>query len=331
MLAFYVGITFLVMEVLYLFVWCTPFRQYWQVIPLPSIQCSAAINHLITNAVFNITSDIAMLAIAFSLFLGNQLPLSRKLALCAIFGLGLFTILCAILNKYYSFTHPFGSEWTYWYVRESSTALIVANMPFTWGILRRLCGVRAFNPTTGTADNTAEGSIVQNPGSMGFRSPPDSRVGSSKPEHAISENMIGELPSPTTPPISPSWSTTTRDFVRRGTSPDLYGHPKYGHEHLPQRKKSAQPDWRKAGISGKQDLELLELGEGFGSAKDMYAFDFGFGRSTPKRSSGDSTTVSGPGSERLGSVAEGAVLGKAVSSEAGDKRANSEDDEKRSH
>src|ERR1700761_6161118 len=131
------------MEILYLGVWCRPFHNYWAV-PTPNPQCSAAENHLITNAVFNLSSDITMLCIAFSLFVGNRLSWSRKLILCLIFGLGLFTILSAVLNKYYSFTHPFGSQWTYWYVRESSTAIIVTNLPFTWSVLRRIFNLKAF-------------------------------------------------------------------------------------------------------------------------------------------------------------------------------------------
>lgn len=50
------------------------------------------------------------------------------------------TIVAAMLNKIYSFTDPFGSEWTYWYVRESSTALLVGNLPFVWALWRRVGG-----------------------------------------------------------------------------------------------------------------------------------------------------------------------------------------------
>jgi hypothetical protein len=53
-------------------------------------------------------------------------------------------ILSAILNKYYSFTQPFGAMWTFWYIRESSTALITANIPFTWTLLRRAFNLHSF-------------------------------------------------------------------------------------------------------------------------------------------------------------------------------------------
>ncbi len=142
-----------------------------------SVQCSAATNHLITNAVLNISSDIMIILIPMPMFIQSQMPRKRKAILCGVFALGAFTvsprlsnfpsewlvlysdvrlclftetdetnqILSAILNKFYSFSQPFGSDWTFWYIRESSTALIVANLPLTWPLLRRVFDLRSFN------------------------------------------------------------------------------------------------------------------------------------------------------------------------------------------
>lgn len=141
-LAAYVVITFIVMDVLYFGVWCQPFSNYWAV-PTPNRQCSAATDHLITNAVFNLTSDCAMLIIGLPMFLRLHLPWKKKAAVVGVFSLGIFTILAAILNKVYSFSQPFGAAWTYWYVRESSTALLVANLPFVWTIWRKITGMKS--------------------------------------------------------------------------------------------------------------------------------------------------------------------------------------------
>ena len=132
--------TFVVMDILYFGVWCRPFHNYWAV-PTPNPkQCAAATNHLILNAVFNLTSDVIMLIIGLPMFLRLNLPLHKKVPVVVVFSLGIFTVLAAILNKVYSFSDPFGGEWTYWYVRESSTALIVANLPFVWALWRKLAG-----------------------------------------------------------------------------------------------------------------------------------------------------------------------------------------------
>ncbi|KAK3067956.1 hypothetical protein LTR53_014841 [Teratosphaeriaceae sp. CCFEE 6253] len=133
----YVAFGFVFMEIFYFGVWCRPLRNYWAV-PTPNIQCDAATNHLITNAVINLSSDCAMIAIGLPMFVRLSLPWRKKVPLIGIFSLGIFVILAAILNKVYSFSEPFGSLWTYWYVRESSTALLVANLPYVWTFWRRV-------------------------------------------------------------------------------------------------------------------------------------------------------------------------------------------------
>ena len=160
----YVIVTFVIMDILYFGVWCRPFHYYWAVpTPNPS-QCAAATNHLITNAVFNLTSDLAMLAIGLPMFLRLNLPLHKKIPVVGVFSLGIFTILAAILNKVYSFSDPYGGEWSYWYVRESSTALIVANLPFVWTLWRRMAGYQSSMQGVSRQDSTMaaqEGTVAE--------------------------------------------------------------------------------------------------------------------------------------------------------------------------
>lgn len=91
LLMVYVGVTFVVMEILYFAVWCHPFHDYWAV-PTPNKQCDTAIDHLITNAVFNLTSDVAMLIIGFSLAAKSKLPWKRRILMHGIFALGIFVV-----------------------------------------------------------------------------------------------------------------------------------------------------------------------------------------------------------------------------------------------
>jgi len=143
-IAGYIVCGLILMEILYFGVWCRPFNHYWQV-PVENVQCSAAIHHLIVNACLNISSDLMMLCIPLPLLITSLLPRAKKFILCCLFGLGMFVILCAVLNKYYSFAHPFSPMWTFWYIREASTAVYVANMPMCWALMRRLFNLRAFN------------------------------------------------------------------------------------------------------------------------------------------------------------------------------------------
>ncbi|KAG6000550.1 hypothetical protein E4U21_005346 [Claviceps maximensis] len=116
LVAGYTALGFVLMEVLYMGVWCRPFDQYWTVPPRST-----------------------------QFFLQSKLALKRKFILTGVFALGVFTILSAILNKFHSFTNPFGSEWIFWYIRESSTAIIVTNLPLTWTVFRRLFNLSSFS------------------------------------------------------------------------------------------------------------------------------------------------------------------------------------------
>jgi hypothetical protein len=54
-------------------------------------QCSAATNHLITNAVFNISSDLIILSIPLPLLFRVRLPKKNKAILLSVFLIGAFT------------------------------------------------------------------------------------------------------------------------------------------------------------------------------------------------------------------------------------------------
>ncbi|KAI1342733.1 hypothetical protein F5Y15DRAFT_370627 [Xylariaceae sp. FL0016] len=152
----YVALSYVVMQILFFGAWCRPFNHYWMV-PAPSINCSAETNHMITNAIFNISTDLMIIFIPMPVFLQAQLPMKRKAVLMGVFALGFFTILAAALSKYYSLGSPYGIDWTYWYIREASTAVIVANLPMTWTLLQRVFAVRSFHGKSsgrGTADVT---------------------------------------------------------------------------------------------------------------------------------------------------------------------------------
>lgn len=124
-------------------------------------QCSAATNHLITNAVFNISSDLIILSIPMPLLFKVRLPRKNKIILFIIFCIGAFTIVAAALNKYYSFTHPFGNEWTIWYLRESYTAILCANLPLTYPLIQRVFGLRNWSSNTYEAENAYTVSVAQ--------------------------------------------------------------------------------------------------------------------------------------------------------------------------
>ena len=113
-----------------------------------------------------------MLAIPLPVLIKMKLPLRKKIVLVAVFSVGIFVILSAILNKYYSFTYPYGAEWTFWYTREISTAVLVTNIPHCWALLRRFFNLRSFlsGGTHNTASRSASVAPRDTPGSPRERS-----------------------------------------------------------------------------------------------------------------------------------------------------------------
>lgn len=92
----------------------------------------------------------------------------RKIILLGVFSLGLLVvgiippllsthqltsptlkkILCAILNRYYNFTSGYGSLiYLNWYAGETSTAVIVANIPHCWTVIRSVFSLAPFKST----------------------------------------------------------------------------------------------------------------------------------------------------------------------------------------
>ncbi|KFY15558.1 hypothetical protein V492_01899 [Pseudogymnoascus sp. VKM F-4246] len=73
-----------------------------------------------------------------------------------IFSLGIFVIISAILSRYYCFAHPESIMWIFWYVREASTGVIVANVPHCYALLRKVFSLEAFGTLISSSRRTRE-------------------------------------------------------------------------------------------------------------------------------------------------------------------------------
>ena len=61
------------------------------------------------------------------------------------------------MSKIYSLGDPYGTEWSYWYIREVSTAVIAANLPLTWTLLQRVFRLGSFHAKYGKSSNQRTG------------------------------------------------------------------------------------------------------------------------------------------------------------------------------
>lgn len=110
---------------------------------------------MITVTVFHVSSDLLMLLIPVPMIARAKLPLLRKTILCVIFSLGLLVVLVAILNRYYNFTVSNSLVFLIWYNGEASTAVMVANIPFCWTLLRRLFALDAWGSSSRRSRNAS--------------------------------------------------------------------------------------------------------------------------------------------------------------------------------
>ncbi|KAK3360915.1 hypothetical protein B0T24DRAFT_119862 [Lasiosphaeria ovina] len=137
--AIYCGLTFVIIQVLYLGVWCRPIHDYWAVpVPVDHQQCKTYHYHIITVTVLHVSSDLAMLCIPLPVIIRARLPLRRKLVLCGVFSLGGLVVVVAILNRYFNLAMPNDSGFLRWYNAEAATAVVIANVPFCWALLRQV-------------------------------------------------------------------------------------------------------------------------------------------------------------------------------------------------
>ncbi|KAJ5746990.1 uncharacterized protein N7511_008686 [Penicillium nucicola] len=134
-IAIYVAIGFVATE-LSLFLICRPITQYWAV-PPDNVQCSTYQYYEIVQGCISISADVFMLLIAIPMLLQVRVPLKQKLILVILFGMGIFVIVAAVLNKVYCLV-PSLISYVYmnWYFREATVAILVTNLPLVWSLLR---------------------------------------------------------------------------------------------------------------------------------------------------------------------------------------------------
>ncbi|TKX25363.1 hypothetical protein C1H76_2367 [Elsinoe australis] len=121
-----------------LFLECRPFTTYWQINPPPNLNCMVYWSFAAVQCTFNISSDVFMLFIPLPMVLGVKVPIRQKLILLILFSMGLFVIAAAILTKVAFWKDIYDINFMYWYIREASVAVYVANIPCIWPLIREI-------------------------------------------------------------------------------------------------------------------------------------------------------------------------------------------------
>ncbi|KAI5803582.1 hypothetical protein DFH27DRAFT_52831 [Peziza echinospora] len=123
--------------VIALFTVCRPFHKNWQIYPDPGRNCTDGIKYVWILGIFNIATDLMLLAIPLPIVLRLQTTPRRKIMLSILFGLGFFVIIATALRIHFTILGGDVQAMTFWCMIETCIAMIVANCP----------GVRHFPPT----------------------------------------------------------------------------------------------------------------------------------------------------------------------------------------
>lgn len=73
------------------FTTCRPFAGYWAM-PPPNEQCATLQTYAIVQSIFNISSDLLLIAIPIPVIMSLSLPPKQKIGLVVLFSMGTFVV-----------------------------------------------------------------------------------------------------------------------------------------------------------------------------------------------------------------------------------------------
>ncbi|KAI9736412.1 MAG: hypothetical protein M1818_006146 [Claussenomyces sp. TS43310] len=153
----YIVVGFIATEIS-MFTLCRPYSQYWALPSNDPDQCAFYRKYSIPQGVFNISSDILMLGIPIPLVITSKMAVRQKVAATAALSMGLFVVLASILSKTFALQarNLDNIVYAFWYLREASVAMLVANIIVLWPWLRAGVQyiVKICRKTRGTSSDT---------------------------------------------------------------------------------------------------------------------------------------------------------------------------------
>ncbi|KAK1992894.1 hypothetical protein LX36DRAFT_694015 [Colletotrichum falcatum] len=135
LLSAFVGLSYLAVIISLYGGWCRPFSDYLVLQP-QNAECLTWFRYNILQLSMNLSTDMVLLLVPVTLIVRMKMEIGRKLLLVALFSMGIFVMLSAILLKVAVFKNMFDPVWLIWCVRELSTAMLVSNLILCMPILK---------------------------------------------------------------------------------------------------------------------------------------------------------------------------------------------------
>ncbi|KAF2096908.1 hypothetical protein NA57DRAFT_78498 [Rhizodiscina lignyota] len=118
---------------------CRPLSMFWQYDPKRAIPCQKGLANLLTMAISNILTDVALIALPIPMLYRMQLSPGKKLQLILLFSVGIFVIGVTIARLPLIFDNSVEqSSRSMWASIEMATSCIVANFAFYYALLKDL-------------------------------------------------------------------------------------------------------------------------------------------------------------------------------------------------
>lgn len=175
-----------------------------------------------------------MLAFGIPLIWKAKVQFKKKLLLLAIFSLGIFVILAAVLNKYYNFSNPLTTIYMLWYIRESSTAIYVSNIPMLWPLFRKAFKAGSFAGSshnggydTGSKQSGNELSRIR----AASRAKQDTTISTAHGSYSSSQEQINKVEANGPLEIETRVSFTVEDAAHYPVHPSGFDVERYGDAH----------------------------------------------------------------------------------------------------
>jgi len=120
---------------------CRPIQRAWM--DGPKDQCIALLSFFVFNGAVAVMTDLIVLGLPLPLVWGLQLPMSQKLSLIPVFGIGIFIVTVSSLRLHALIVTPsidptYDLEGTLWTIIEFNLAIVCACLPSIRVVLVRL-------------------------------------------------------------------------------------------------------------------------------------------------------------------------------------------------
>ncbi|OAA43299.1 hypothetical protein NOR_04666 [Metarhizium rileyi] len=145
---------------------CHPSSDAFDVSPWR--RCAIDTRYLVVQAVFDISSDVALFSVIMPTLWRLELAWQDKVPLLLTFSMAIYLILCAITSNVFILFYPANECYHFWRMRQAAGGIYISNLPYVWSSVRNLLlfvrrkvvrqdiGLERLHETVGSGNSTMD-------------------------------------------------------------------------------------------------------------------------------------------------------------------------------